>query len=113
EVDSYFTQPGIRTACITEVATAIQHTRPRIVIAHSLGSAVTYDALWTRPHPDSDLLLTVGSPLAMPDIVYPRLCSHPGIRCPAARGLGDGSMSATQATLSRSPVTESAGASSM
>lgn len=51
-----------------------------MVIAHSLGSVVTYETLWTRPHPPLELLITLGSPLAMPDIVYDRLAPHPGQR---------------------------------
>ncbi|MFJ3639541.1 serine peptidase [Streptomyces sp. NPDC090108] len=80
EVGTYFTQPERRTAAVGEVARALRRTRPRVVIAHSLGSVVTYDALWTHAHPDVELLLTVGSPLAMPDIVYDRLLPHPGPR---------------------------------
>ena len=47
--------------------------QPRVVIAHSLGSVVAYEALWARPDLHVDLLLTLGSPLGMPDVVFPRL----------------------------------------
>jgi hypothetical protein len=47
--------------------------RPRVVIAHSLGSVVAYEALWARPDLHVDLLLTLGSPLGMPDVIFPRL----------------------------------------
>jgi WD40 repeat protein len=78
EVHTYFANPDRRKAAITDVAHAIEHTQPRAVIGHSLGSVVSYEALWTQPHPDIDLLLTLGSPLAMPDIVYPQLRAQRG-----------------------------------
>ena len=73
ELHTYFRVPEQRDAAITDVGHAIERTHPHVIIAHSLGSVVAYEALWARPHPDIKLLLTLGSPLAMPDIVYPRL----------------------------------------
>jgi hypothetical protein len=46
-----------------------------VIVAHSLGSVVTYETLWAHQEHDIDLLVTIGSPLAMPGIVSPRL--HP------------------------------------
>jgi len=80
EVNRYFTDPEARTAARTEVANAISRTQPRILIAHSLGSVLAYEALWAHDHPPIELLLTIGSPLAIPDIVYDRLADHPGPR---------------------------------
>jgi len=80
EVNRYFTDPQARTAARTEVAEAIERTQPRILIAHSLGSVLAYEALWAHQHPPIELLLTLGSPLAIPDIVYDRLANHPGPR---------------------------------
>lgn len=45
------------------------------MIAHSLGSVVTYETLWGRRELEIDLLITLGSPLALPDVVFPKL--HP------------------------------------
>jgi hypothetical protein len=36
---------------------------------------MTYERLWARPELQIDLLITLGSPLAQPDIVFPKL--HP------------------------------------
>lgn len=80
EVHTYFTDTDRRDAARTAVADAIISTRPRIVLAHSLGSVLAYEALWAHEHPPVDLLVTLGSPLAMPDIVYDRLAAHPGER---------------------------------
>jgi pimeloyl-ACP methyl ester carboxylesterase len=60
-----------------------------IVIAHSLGSVVAYEALW-KNRIEVPLLITVGSPLAFPRIVFPKLAPPPvggrgrrppGVRC--------------------------------
>lgn len=50
------------------VAETIIRNSPRIIIAHSLGSVVTYETMWARPELEVDMLLTIGSPLALPDI---------------------------------------------
>lgn len=59
------------------VGEAIDRHTPRIVLAHSLGSVVTYEALWQDPSREIDLLVTLGSPLAMPSVVYDRLEPSP------------------------------------
>ncbi|MEV4319664.1 serine peptidase [Actinocrispum sp. NPDC049592] len=56
-----------------EVARTIRRHNPRVVIAHSLGSVVAYEALWSDPALEVDLLVTMGSPLAMPRAIYHRL----------------------------------------
>jgi hypothetical protein len=40
-----------------------------------VSSVVTYESLWVRPELQVDLLIALGSPLALPDIVFPNL--HP------------------------------------
>lgn len=80
EVQTYFTDADRRTAATDDVATAVDSTAPQVIIAHSLGSAVIYETLWAHAHPPIDLLITIGSPLAMPDIVYHRLRPHAGSR---------------------------------
>jgi hypothetical protein len=62
-----------RAAVRQTVADAIEKHRPDVLVAHSLGSVVTYETLWAHPGPDVDLLVTLGSPLAMPGVVLPRL----------------------------------------
>ena len=49
------------------VAATIASRQARIVIAHSLGTVVAYEALHAHPDLDVDLLVTLGSPLALPD----------------------------------------------
>ncbi|OKI54396.1 hypothetical protein AMK17_24600 [Streptomyces sp. CB00072] len=66
-----------RLAAREEVAARIAEHRPRIVIAHSLGTVVTYEALHAHPELNVELLLTLGSPLAMPRAVFDRLTPRP------------------------------------
>ncbi|WP_410663481.1 serine peptidase [Amycolatopsis sp. lyj-84] len=91
EVVRYFDpyNPFRRQAVRTEVATAMSSHRPRIVIAHSLGSVVAYETLWAYPTLRVELLVTVGSPLALPDRIHPLLQPTPiggmGRRPPGVR----------------------------
>lgn len=78
EVQTYFTSETRRAAVIWDVATALRQMEPNVVVAHSLGSVVAYETLWNYPHPPVDLLITLGSPLAMPNVVYDRLQRHDG-----------------------------------
>lgn len=68
----------VRLAAREEVARRIALHRPRIVIAHSLGSIVTYEALHAHPELTVELLVTIGSPLALPRAVFDRLLPRPG-----------------------------------
>jgi hypothetical protein len=47
-----------------------------VVVAHSLGSVVAYETLWKYGQ-EVPLLVTVGSPLAFPNVVFPRLSPAP------------------------------------
>ncbi|MFH9061243.1 hypothetical protein ACH4GM_08525 [Streptomyces coeruleorubidus] len=71
------------------IAETVAARRPDIVIAHSLGSVAAYEALWAYPHLKVDLLITLGSPLALPHAVFDRLEPGPvngrGRRPPGVR----------------------------
>ncbi|MFC4610271.1 hypothetical protein ACFO9E_21000 [Streptomyces maoxianensis] len=66
-----------RLAVKEEVADRIARHRPRIVVAHSLGTVVAYEALHAHPELSVELLLTLGSPLALPHAVFDRLVPRP------------------------------------
>ena len=89
EVHLYLTDPTRRHAVRSEVAGTIATHQPAAVIAHSLGSVVTYETLWAHPDLQIDLLITLGSPLALPDVVFPHLDPTPpngkGRRPPGVR----------------------------
>ncbi|HVV08692.1 hypothetical protein [Amycolatopsis sp.] len=69
ELHAYLTDPERRAACRHAVAAALAEHRPDVVLAHSLGAVVAYESLWDNKHADVGLLLTVGSPLAMPGML--------------------------------------------
>jgi hypothetical protein len=75
EVHTYLSTPDAprRLAARKTVADAIAEQRPDVIVAHSLGSVVAYETLWAHQEHDVDLLVTIGSPLAMPGVVLPRL----------------------------------------
>ena len=62
-----------RRAARQRVAEAIREHRPLVLIAHSLGSVVAYEALCADPALRVKLLVTLGSPLGMPRVVFDRL----------------------------------------
>jgi hypothetical protein len=61
-----------------EVAAHIRERGASIVVAHSLGSVVAYEALHAHPDLEVDLLVTIGSPLAIRGTVFDRLLPAPG-----------------------------------
>ncbi|WP_144120913.1 alpha/beta fold hydrolase [Catellatospora sichuanensis] len=63
----YLTEPAIRQAAIAAVH---EHVGPdtRVVVAHSLGSIVAYEALHARPQP-LPLFVTLGSPLGLASVI--------------------------------------------
>jgi hypothetical protein len=72
QVTAYFTDPAVRSAVQERFAEAIDGDT-RVVVAHSLGSAVAYEALCANPGWPVTDLITLGSPLAVPHIVLHRL----------------------------------------
>ncbi|QNP69029.1 serine peptidase [Streptomyces roseirectus] len=75
-----------RLAARDEVAARIAQEQPRIVIAHSLGSVVAYEALHAHPELRPELFLTLGSPLALPRAVFHRLSPTPAGPGPNPQG---------------------------
>ncbi|WP_216590250.1 hypothetical protein [Streptomyces brasiliscabiei] len=88
-LSSYFDpqDTGRREKARQRIAEAIRKQRPRAILAHSLGSVVTYEALCAEPELGDgvELLVTLGSPLGVPHVVFERLDPLPrdkGIRPP-------------------------------
>lgn len=86
EAHTYLGAPDAprRLAARAAVLDAIRAHRPDVIIGHSLGSVVTYETLWHHDV-EVDLLVTLGSPLAMPGVVRPRLCPDTHGRPPGVR----------------------------
>ncbi|WP_217210363.1 hypothetical protein [Streptomyces sp. AC550_RSS872] len=76
QVRRYLTDDGLRAAARRRVEEAIGPDT-RVVVAHSLGSVVAYEALCARPGHQVRALVTLGSPLGM-RMVYDRLRPEPG-----------------------------------
>jgi hypothetical protein len=75
QVTRYFTDDAIRSAALESVLNLVE-ANTKILIGHSLGSVVAYEAahLVKQPLP---LLITLGSPLGLQTIVYQRLRPQP------------------------------------
>lgn len=90
EVHAYLRTPGgpQRTAARDEVARTIREHPSDVVIAHSLGTVITYEALWEYPDLTADLLITLGSPLGMRPVLSrlkPGIAQSQGARPPGVR----------------------------
>ncbi|WP_406387248.1 serine peptidase [Streptomyces sp. NBC_00887] len=90
EVYSYLASPERRRRARDEVARTIEHSGAKVVVAHSLGSIVTYEALHAYPDLGVEVLITVGSPLGVPGAVFDMLDPAPdasgrGTRPPGLR----------------------------
>jgi hypothetical protein len=76
QVRRYLTDDALRAEARGRVEEAIGPDT-RVVVAHSLGSVVAYEALCARPDHQVRALVTLGSPLGM-RMVFERLRPEPG-----------------------------------
>ncbi len=76
QVRRYLTDDGLRAAARGRVEEAIGPDT-RVIVAHSLGSVVAYEALCARRDHQVRALVTLGSPLGM-RMVFERLRPEPG-----------------------------------
>ncbi|MGH3889703.1 MAG: hypothetical protein ACRDSZ_24590 [Pseudonocardiaceae bacterium] len=76
QVSRYLQEPDLRRAARARV-TALIGLDTRVVVAHSLGSVVAYEALCAVPGHPVRALVTLGSPLGIPNLVFDRLDPAP------------------------------------
>jgi hypothetical protein len=76
QVRLYFRDDNIRTEIHERVAMVITDDT-RVVVGHSLGSVVAYEILFTLPSRSDQVLVTLGSPLGLRNLVFDRLRPHP------------------------------------
>ncbi|MFF5499519.1 hypothetical protein [Streptomyces aquilus] len=76
QVRSYLYDPEVRAAVQARVE-AVVTDRTQVVVGHSLGSVVAYEALCAHPEWPVRTLLTVGSPLGIRRLVFDRLRTGP------------------------------------
>ena len=72
QVHEYFFNPRIRQAARERVADVVE-LRTRVIVGHSLGSVVAYEALCANPGWPIRMLVTLGSPLGIPHLIFDRL----------------------------------------
>lgn len=95
QVRRYLTEDEVRARVQQQLAEAIG-TDTRVIVAHSLGSVVAYEALCANPHWPVHTLVTLGSPLGVRNLIFDRL--RPA---PAPPGDGGGPRGAWPAPVRR------------
>lgn len=76
QVHRYLTDAELRARALSRVAERIGEDT-RVVVAHSLGSVVAYEALCARPGHQVRALVTIGSPLGIENLILHRLQPPP------------------------------------
>ncbi|MET7609001.1 hypothetical protein ABZS96_43010 [Streptomyces avermitilis] len=76
QVHHYLTDPDLRAKALARVVDQISDYT-RVVVAHSLGSVIAYEALCARPGHQVRALVTIGSPLGIPNLILHRLQPAP------------------------------------
>ncbi len=77
QVHRYFRESDVRREARSRVQRAIGPDT-RVVIGHSLGSVVAYEALCADPKIATRLLVTLGSPLGIRNLIFHSLDPSPG-----------------------------------
>jgi hypothetical protein len=86
QVRAYFREPQIREQARQRVSEAVEDDT-RVLVGHSLGSVVAYEALRASPEWPVRMLVTLGSPLGIPNLVFDRLDPAPLPKSDAWPGL--------------------------
>ncbi|MBP2330009.1 hypothetical protein JOF56_010394 [Kibdelosporangium banguiense] len=82
QVRAYFCDPNVRAKIRERVQAAIA-PETRVVIGHSLGSVIAYEALSSSANTPAKALITLGSPLGVRHLIFDRLTPAPrdGVGC--------------------------------
>lgn len=83
QVRRYLAEPGTRAAARERVAAQVTDAT-EVLVAHSLGSVVAYEALCEHPEWGVRALVTLGSPLGIANLIFERLQPEP-----QPKGTGD------------------------
>ncbi len=76
QVRRYLTEDAVRQRVCGRLADCLS-ADTRLVVAHSLGSVVAYETLSQLSEPPHLTLITLGSPLAIPNLIFDRLRPAP------------------------------------
>ena len=77
QVTQFLERPQTKDDVLARVDEEVDDST-RILIGHSLGSVVAYEYLCRRRPPGIELLVTLGSPLGIPNVIFDRLTPTPG-----------------------------------
>ena len=90
QVRRYMTDSRVRQAALDRVAAGVGEDT-RVVVGHSLGSVVAYEALCAHPKWPVRVLVTLGSPLGVRNLIFDRLVPAPAAAVPGGlRGVWPG-----------------------
>jgi hypothetical protein len=76
QVTAFLATPDVKERVLQRVAEEMTPDT-RVIIGHSLGSIVVYEYLARDRPPQVELLVTLGSPLGIPNLVFERLTPTP------------------------------------
>jgi hypothetical protein len=76
QVTAFLGDPAVKQAVLARVREQVSPDT-RVVLGHSLGSVVAYEYLCQDQPGPVELLVTVGSPLGIPNVVFDRLTPAP------------------------------------
>ncbi len=76
QVRRYLAEPELRSSIVQRVEACVTE-QTRILIGHSLGSVVAYEALCTNPQWPVEAFITLGSPLGLRGLIFERLRPAP------------------------------------
>ena len=85
QVRDYLRDPQIRRQARQRVSEAVGDDT-RVLVGHSLGSVVAYEALAANPGWPVKMLVTLGSPLGIPNLIFDRLDPAPRPAADAGQG---------------------------
>lgn len=86
QVTAFLAKPDVKERVLQRVAEEVTPDT-RVLIGHSLGSIVVYEYLARSRPPQVELLVTLGSPLGIPNLVFERrTLPRPGARVPGRVG---------------------------
>jgi hypothetical protein len=76
QVRAYLQDPQVRSAVLARVAATVTD-ETRVLVGHSLGSVVGYEALCAHPEWPVRTFVTLGSPLGVRNLIFDRLIPAP------------------------------------
>jgi len=87
QVRLYLSDQDVRAAAQDRVAAAVGDDQVRVLVGHSLGAVVAYEALCAHPEWPVRALVTLGAPLGIRNLIFERLRPPPAQAAEGAGGL--------------------------